>query len=184
MPSAADKPSPTPHADEPIILQASTERTPKSYGEAAEAALLARACRLGFSVAKPWGDSDRFDLLIDAGQGFWRVQVKSSQRYADGRFRVKNGGSQGVPYTPEEIDFIAAYIVPLDLWYIVPIDAAGSSKSLRFYPCGSGKARFERYLEAWCLLASKPTARGWKDIPTICRAKYLPVRCTVCPLIK
>src|SRR5947208_8797147 len=57
--------------------------TRKRRGEAAEAAFLAKASGLGFGVAKPWGDSERYDFLLDSGHGdFWRVQVKSTQRYA------------------------------------------------------------------------------------------------------
>jgi hypothetical protein len=181
MPSAADKRSPKPQPNEPIILQASTERTPKSYGEAAEAALLARACRLGFSVAKPWGDSDRFDLLIDAGQGFWRVQVKSTSYRLRTKYVVRTTSNLG-PYTKADIDFLCAHLVPEDLWYIVPVEALGRRTSIYCNPQGSGRGMFEKYREAWCLLASKPTARGWKDIPAVCRAKELLVRCTVCPL--
>jgi len=181
-----DKPSPESQPEESLTvsIQACAERTRKSHGEASEAAFLARACALGFSVATPWGDSNRYDLLIDAGHGFWRVQVKSSQCYAEGRYRVKNGGSQDIPYTPKEIDFIAAHIVPLDLWYIVPIQAAGLAKSLRFYPRGNSKGRFEKYREAWCLFACESKARGWKDIPVLCRYPELNGHCAVCPLLK
>jgi len=162
-------------------IQACAEPTRKSHGEASEAAFLARACALGFSVAKPWGDSARYDFLVDAGGKLWRVQVKSTQRYAEKRYRVKNAGSQGSSYTPQEIDFVAAHIVPLDLWYIVPIQASGSSKGLRFYPHGTSNSLLEKYREAWCLLSCEPKARGWKDVPIVCRSRELKDRCAICP---
>jgi len=155
--------------------------TRKRRGEAAEAAFLARVTSLGLHISTPWGDSERYDIVIDHGRGFWRVQVKCTQRYGEGRYRVKNGGFNDQPYTPDEIDFIAAHIVPLDLWYIIPIVAAGSRKSLRFYPQGNRRGLLEKYREAWCLLACPPKARGWKDIPLVCRCSELPVRCAVCP---
>src|SRR5438876_743386 len=43
--------------------------TRKRRGEAAEAAFLAKASGLGFGVAKPWGDSERYDFLLDSGHG-------------------------------------------------------------------------------------------------------------------
>jgi hypothetical protein len=50
------------------------------------------------------------------------------------------------------VDVIIAYIVPLDLWYVVPIQFA-DCKNLWFYPHGSKKgSRFERFREAWRLL--------------------------------
>ncbi len=36
-----------------------------------------KAAALGFAVAKPWGDSDRYDVILRTGKSFWRVQVKS-----------------------------------------------------------------------------------------------------------
>jgi PD-(D/E)XK endonuclease len=170
-------------------LHACADRTRKSYGEASEAAFLARACALGFSVATPWGDSNRYDLLLDTGRRLWRVQVKSSQRFAEGRYRVSNTGSGDQLYSSDEIDFIAAHVVPLDLWYIVPIAAIGSSKGLRFYPYRHSRGRLEKYREAWCLFACEPQtlrgkARGWRDLPVLCRSPELQQHCERCPLLK
>ena len=47
----------------------------KRRGEIAELAFLLKATSLGFGVAKPWGDSDRFDFIITSRQLLWRVQV-------------------------------------------------------------------------------------------------------------
>ena len=40
----------------------------KRRGEIAELAFLLKATSLGFGVAKPWGDSDRFDFIITSRQ--------------------------------------------------------------------------------------------------------------------
>jgi len=128
--------------------------TSKSRGEAAEAAFLAKAASLGFGVAKPWGDSERYDFIVDSGHNFWRVQVKSSQLHADSRYQIKTSGFGNRAYTSGEIDFIVAYIIPEDLWYVLPIDAIGARGYLRFYPAGSGrKSPLERYRAAWCQMA-------------------------------
>ena len=42
--------------------------THKARGEAAEAAFLAKATGLGFGVAKTWGESERYDFILDSGQ--------------------------------------------------------------------------------------------------------------------
>ena len=76
--------------------------TRKRRGEASEAAFLARALALGLHASTPWGDSERYDILIDHGDGFWRVQVKCTVRYGEARYRVKNGGSNQQPYSPDE----------------------------------------------------------------------------------
>ena len=168
---------------EAIEIHASAPPTRKRRGEAAEAAFLARATRLGFTVCLPWGDSERYDSVVDLGHGLLRVQVKSASRYAESRYRVKTAGASNATYTAAEIDFFVAYIVPEDLWYIIPINAIGQRKSVRFYPHTrrQSRARFEKYREAWCLLACNPKARGWRDLPTVCRCKNLESRCAVCP---
>jgi len=112
------------------------------------------------------------------------VQVKCTERYGDFRYQVKNGGNRDVPYTSSEIDFIAAHVVPLDLWYIVPIEAVGSRKGLRFYPNGSGKGLLEKYREAWCLLDCPRRVRGRNDVPILCRSREMIARCALCPLRK
>jgi PD-(D/E)XK endonuclease len=153
----------------------------KRLGEASEAEFLARAARLFFRLAKPWGESDPYDALVAIGRGFWRVQVKCASSYLRGQYVVKAGGDSH-NYTKDDIDFLAAHAIPENIWYIVPIEAFEGKSMLHFCPHGTGKAKYERYREAWCLLKVPLKARGWKDIPVTCRCKkQLPIRCAVCP---
>jgi PD-(D/E)XK endonuclease len=172
------QPTPT-----PISLEASAEPTRKRRGEAAEAAFLARATHLGFSVCIPWGDSNRYDSAVELDLGFLRVQVKSATGYAENRYRVKTTGASGKVYTSKEIDFFVAYVVPENLWYIIPIQAIGHRKGIRFYPTTRrpSKAMFEKYREAWCLLDSRLNVRIRKGAPRRCRSKNLELRCALCP---
>ncbi len=128
----------------------------KRRGEIAELAFMQKAISLGFGVAKPWGDSDRYDYILVSGRSFWRVQVRSTayennRGYAVHAFvYVKR---KQVVLSSEEIDCIIAYIVPLDLWYVLPVEVFWPSKSLWFCPNGRRKgARFESFREAWWLL--------------------------------
>src|SRR5438094_6578418 len=54
-------------------------RKPKRAGESSEAAFVVRAHSLGFLVAKPWGDSEKYDVVLDAGSKLWRLQLKSTE---------------------------------------------------------------------------------------------------------
>jgi hypothetical protein len=96
---------------------------------ATEAPFRARATHLGFSACLTGGDSERFESVVTLGHGFLRVQVKSATRYLDTRYRVKSTGASGKVYTAAEIDFFVAYIVPEDIWYIIPIAAIGRRKA-------------------------------------------------------
>jgi hypothetical protein len=149
--------------------------TRKSRGEAAKAA------SLGFGVAKPWGDSERYDFIIDSGYNFWRVQVKSTQRYANWRYQVKTSGWR-TAYTSRDIDFLIAYIVPEDLWYIVPIAAIASRQHLRFYPHSGRKAQLEKYREAWCLMACPRDEDGPSRVLVPRRCQRVRIRRGACPL--
>jgi hypothetical protein len=182
-----------PTANNNFEIHAAAEPNRKRRGEVAEAVFLARACSFGFRLAKPWGDSERYDFIVTFGHGFHRVQVKSTERYAESRYRVKGAGWKDT-YTPEEIDFLVAYIVP--------IEAFASRKSLRFYPHGKSKGLLEKYREAWCLMACaladkfpkkqkagstatlKPCSRKSTKRLESCRCPELEVRCALCPLLQ
>jgi hypothetical protein len=166
-------------ARELIEIQAVADDNNKRRGEAAEAAFLARACSLRLAVCRPWGDSERYDLVVDHGKGFWRVQVKSTSRYHRGIYRVKTGDER--PFTREDMDFVVAHVVPENVWYIVPIEAAEGRTDLCVNPRGKS-ATFEKYREAWCLLDCPRRVRGWNDIPVQCRSEEVGARCAVCPL--
>jgi hypothetical protein len=131
--------------------------TRKWAGEQAEAAFLNKAISLGLNVAKPWGDSERYDFIVDSGRRLLRVQVKSTQyEYLEkNRYGICNH-RHGTFYTEEEIDFLAVYIVPLKLWYIIPVKACLNHRTLRFYPASTNsRGRYEKYREAWWRLESR-----------------------------
>ncbi len=56
----------------------------KRTGELSEAAFLHKAVGLGFKVTKPWGDSERYDFVLDSGRRLWRVQIKCTAAEAGG----------------------------------------------------------------------------------------------------
>jgi hypothetical protein len=134
-----------------------SERPPKRKGELAELAFALKATTLGFSVSKPYGDSDCYDFIVDSGKRIARVQVKSVCGLHHGAYAIPlqhgKGGLLG-PYTPAEIDFLAAYIFPEDAWFIFPAEAFSERRHLHMYPAERGEyGMYDRFREAWCLLA-------------------------------
>jgi hypothetical protein len=133
----------------------------KAKGDLAELAFLHKAASLGFGVAKPYGDKEHYDFILDSGERFWRVQVKSTScAEADHSGYIVTACHSGTkykakPYRADEIDFFAAYIVPLGIWYVVPVNQLASLRFLRLYPsgCRSGGGCFEAFREAWHLMA-------------------------------
>ena len=188
--------------------------TTKRRGELAELAFILKAVSLGFAVSKPYGDSERYDFILDprdlhvrrtlhvgrtllsaafdlpavsgkknAGRRkadkktsnqtprpkqsatpcppptpplLWRVQVKCSTQLFEGLYRVnahRRINGRAVPYLPSEIDFFAAYIIPEDTWYILPLAATHGVTSLLFRRQRDPKpGLYDPYREAWHLL--------------------------------
>jgi PD-(D/E)XK endonuclease len=131
-------------------------------GQLAEMAFMRKAASLGFGVAKPWGESDRYDIIVRVAKVFWRIQVKSCSRTNTSRksYRIKTSGGgfkacKKTPYTAEEIDFLVGYIFPKDAWYVFPVSVIAGRGSISIAP-GSQKCRWLRYREAWHLLRPSP----------------------------
>jgi len=184
------------------------ELTTKRRGELAELAELAfvlKAANLGFGVARPYGDSERYDFIVDsrlviqkgdplnqchpecskavreakrlaeskdlaqlaltaasnrnsndAAATLHRVQVKCSTQLLNGLYRVnahRRSNGRAVPYLPGEIHFFAAYIIPEDTWYILPLHAIRGVTSLLFRRRRDRRpGLYDAYREAWHLL--------------------------------
>jgi hypothetical protein len=142
---------------------------PKRMGELAQAAFLVKAQSLGFGLALPWGDSERYDFIVWARpQGrLLRVQVKATGRLNCGGYDVQpvysTRGEGKKTYTAADIDGLAARVVVdgrsekmpgKEVWYLLPIAAFAGVKSLRFYPdfypeLKSRRARWQGYRESW-----------------------------------
>jgi hypothetical protein len=131
----------------------------KRKGQMAELIFVVKAASMRFAVSKPYGDSEAYDLVVEDRGRLLRIQVKSvftTNRWGYGvavaRHRLNR---DAVLYTAQEIDFIAAYVVPHDAWYIIPIGEIAGMAQIRLYPAGSRNrrgGRFEKYREAWELL--------------------------------
>ena len=127
--------------------------TPKQLGEIAEAEFIAKAVGMGFVVAKPWGDSEPYDFIVNPKKSFhfWRVQVKSAHVVgADGGCSFRAHDHNQRSYTAENIDALVAYARPMNAWYVMPVRVVEELKSLMLYPESRGKrSRFEKWREGW-----------------------------------
>jgi PD-(D/E)XK endonuclease len=128
-------------------------KCPKERGEWAELRFMARAAEHGLRVSKPWGDSSRYDFAVESGGRFLRVQVKSTT-YKKRRSYVCHFDSKK-PYTKQQIDFLAAYIVLEDVWYILPIGLRLRPKCNLILSPHLEKSKYGRYKEAWHLLLGR-----------------------------
>jgi PD-(D/E)XK endonuclease len=124
---------------------------PKQRGEWAELCFMARAAELGLCVCKPYGDSLQWDVAIAQEARILRVQIKSTTYSRDGSFTCNVVGPGHRGYAAGVLDFVAIYLVPVDVWYIVPFEAMAGIVSLQFRPGQRGN-KYSRFMEAWHLL--------------------------------
>jgi hypothetical protein len=89
---------------------------------------------VGVSVSVPFGDSDRYDLVVDDGTRRHRVQCKTGS-WVDGTVRFNlyssttNTGTRiEADYTADQIDAYAVYSPDTDTAYWVPIEETGSGE--------------------------------------------------------
>jgi PD-(D/E)XK endonuclease len=125
-------------------------KEPKARGEWGESVFMGRAVEQGLPVSRPWGDSNSFDFVVGKPGHFVSVQVKSTT--------VKNGGGyvcsvrkNNAKYARGAFDFVAAYVIPEDVWYLIPAKKLAGRGYVTLCS-NSGEAKFEEYREAWHLL--------------------------------
>jgi hypothetical protein len=164
-------PKQTPRAQTPSAREDSTKRC----GEISELAFTLAAARHRFGVSRPYGDSERYDVILDCHRchppdlapptsfldpgsrpRLVRVQVKATTQLVDGLYRVNTHrriNGRAVPYKLSEIDFIVAHVIPEDAWFIFPLPHILGLTSLLLSPKTRRRpGLYDNYREAWHLL--------------------------------
>ena len=110
----------------------------KLRGEWAESVFMARAGEHGLAVSKPWGDSRSFDCVVGRPGKFVAVQVKCTvAKLESGKGYICSVCSSHKAYRAGAFDFVAAYVVLEDLWYIIPAKLIRGKKSISL--CTEGR---------------------------------------------
>jgi hypothetical protein len=101
----------------------------KRKGDSCEAHVLTTLVDASLIVLAPWGDNARYDLVVDLGCRFLRVQCKVG-RLVNGCV-VFDGYSTGrrgkrIRYLPGEIDYFGVWCEATGAVYLVPLQEATS----------------------------------------------------------
>lgn len=139
-------------------------RDHKERGEWAELRFMCRAAEHGFKITRPWGGSSPYDFVVDLGGRFVSVQVKSTTCLLRRKYKVQRAGCFAVtvrhqsrrPYGLADFHYLAAYVIPRDLWYIIPFALVIGRKTVLLRPDDPPENGYERYREAWSLLREVP----------------------------
>jgi hypothetical protein len=129
-------------------------------GDWVEALFMSRAMAQGLNVAKPWSAASPYDYLVEADGHTCRVQVKScSYKGEYGEYRCNYRGFRRPLYTSGDFEFAAIYVVPEDIWYIIPIAALGGPHTVVLWP-RNPRSKYHQYEEAWRLLKTNTRSTG------------------------
>jgi len=125
----------------------------KKRGEWAELMFAMRAIEHGLWLSKPWGESKSYDFVVEQAAHFVRIQVKSTTFMKAGGYAcaVKKAYA---PYRGNPFDFVAAYVIPEDVWYIVPARKCKGQCSIWLQPRRQD-LKYSPYQEAWHLLRGR-----------------------------
>jgi PD-(D/E)XK endonuclease len=159
----------------------------EAAGRVGRAGVFAESLESGFCGGKAVWDSDRYDFIVDSGKRLLRVQVKSASCMRQGAYfitthRCANGVA--IPYTREEIDFMAAYVFPEDTWFVVPVKEFEKKTSIHVFPRERGEhGMYADYREAWCQLVCGEAGAGGKlEIESRCGRGWAGAAAGKCPL--
>ncbi|MGB7602658.1 MAG: hypothetical protein WBM24_20315 [Candidatus Sulfotelmatobacter sp.] len=131
-------------------------------------ALLSKIWVQGREVVHTSGLDERaYDVGIEHGPNFLRVQVKSSSyRRGDGYCcQLLPNHVKKRDYSLDQIDLFAAYVIPVGAWYLIPASLVLGVRRITcvmLSPVGEPTKKksycYECYREAWSLLGK--TRRG------------------------
>lgn len=137
-----------------------TPNNHKAVGEQSEAYIIAKLLEVGYNILLPFGDNQRYDLVIEDADGkFWRVQCKTGWIEADGAYiefktassyyhtRAGKMGHGRRDYLGQ-IEYFAVYCSHTGKVYLVPVDHVGTTDArLRLVETGNKQNKHVRWAQ-------------------------------------
>jgi hypothetical protein len=100
-------------------------------GDSAEMAFDLEATKRGFNVSRPASASMKYDRILEVNGRMFRVQIKTANNRSK-YFSVMLTTSNGKPYSSDEIDIFAVYVLESNQWHFIkPNNATSISLGVR-----------------------------------------------------
>ena len=131
----------------------------KIKGDIAEAKALFEFSKRKIPVLIPWGDKDRYDMVIEYNQRFLKVQVKYCGEECNGaiicyaRSSQDNRTHKNYFLYKDDVDFLFFYNEKYDKCALVPIKEIGeqSTISLRITPTKNNQRKNIRFFDDYSI---------------------------------
>lgn len=132
----------------------------KALGNLIELQCATRLYELGCKVSIPFGNSEKYDLIIDVNNKLYKVQCKTSKAYFDDdgnpayiqfdtRWNSRNSsGCKHYSYQSEEVDYFATFFD--NECYLVKFSECSTAKRLRIKETRNGQRIGVSFLEDYC----------------------------------
>lgn len=121
----------------------------KGKGNISEAKAVFEFQKRGIPVLMPWGDNERYDMVIELDKKFYRVQVKTANEETNGaiqcycRSSTNHTTNKNLSTYEDEVDYFVFYNQTYDKIALVPFKETGGQKkiTLRILPPANGQIK-------------------------------------------
>ena len=152
-------------------MQTGVKRNTKRVGDISELRVMLALVNAGYRVAIPFGEDQRYDLIIEKDNVLSRVQVKTG-RLRNGVIlfncfssHAHRGGATVRMYTGE-VEFFGVYCPDMDSTYLVPITQIDVQRGwLRVSPVKNGQIKGLRWADHYLLDSGRESRRVRSTVP-------------------
>ena len=131
----------------------------KYLGNLTELQCITRFYELGFPVSIPYGDSEKYDMVLDVSGKLYRLQCKHANPHKNNDGIVdyiiihttwSSGYTRNRPYkrnqySKEDCDYFVTHYEGKN--YLIPVEQCSNAKSLRIIPPKNGQIKGINFLK-------------------------------------
>ena len=130
----------------------------KYVGNLTELQCITRFYELGYPVSIPYGDSEKYDMILDINGKLYRLQCKHAKPFINEDNIVeyleikttwqsgytKNSSYKSNQYTEEDCDYFVTHYQGKN--YLIPVNQCSNKKILRIIPPKNGQIKGINFL--------------------------------------
>lgn len=130
----------------------------KQIGNLTELQCITRFYELGYSVSIPYGDSEKYDMILDYNGCLLKLQCKHAKEFYENEdlsyLKIKTSWQSGYTktqqykthkYTDQEIDYFVTFFQGKN--YLIPVNECSTEKRLRILPPKNGQTKGVSFLK-------------------------------------
>lgn len=125
------------------------------YGNLAELQVITRFYELGYTVSTPFGQDNRYDMILDKNGKLYRLQCKHANPHKNENgiidfimirtTRQESHSNKRIKYSEEDCDYFVTYYEGKN--YLIPVNQCSNSKTLRILKPKNGQTKDINFLK-------------------------------------